>query len=589
MKFPIKYFCLALCLFLLNCSKTIKGNLVITNVNIIDVKTGTIDFAMDVVINSDKITSILKHKSNTKYQAETVVDGSEKFLIPGLWDMHTHTWWAYEDFFPLLIANGITGIREMFGDLKAVKKIREEIGSGKIVGPMIVSSGPIVDGNPPAWSGSDVADSPESGREIVRQQKADGADYIKVYSLLERDVYFAIADECKKQGITFSGHIPRVITLEEAVASGQNSTEHFDGILEFMSSKFDYYYDVRRGKKKDSLLNTWIERLAFVTNTFNKNKIDSLNILLSSANFWVDPTSVVNRSFAYINDSEFREDDRLKYMPDYTTYNWDPKKDSRLSYRTDADYDVERNWYNLGLSIMKSMLDGGAKFLAGTDYPNPYTFPGFSLHDELEIYVTDAGFTPLEALQTATINPAIFLKKESELGTVETGKLANLVLLDKNPLVNINNTRHIHSVIVSGQYLEGEKLRGDLKAIANKNKLPKIYEVLKPIIEKQGIEKAITKYHQIKKEQPDAYNFDEEQLNTLGYELMESGKTLEAVKILELNIEVYPDYINGYDSLGDGYMSNGDKANALKIWEEAVAKGLSATKPKLDQLKKEIN
>jgi len=573
-------------LFLLSCSKTFEGDLIITNVNIIDVKTGEINYTKSVVIRGDSIANIIDHNGNTNYEAEQVVDASEKYLIPGLWDMHTHTWWGYEDFFPLLIANGVTGVREMFGDFETVKKIREELKSGAIIGPEIYSSGPIVDGDPPIWSSSDIADTPEKGREIVRQQKAGEADFIKVYFLLKKDVYLAIADECEKQNIPLTGHIPFKVSLEEAIASNHLSIEHFYGILEYAG-------DTEGLAKIDSLRKTrfnfeeYYKRFDHITTTYDKAKENALIELLSNSDSWICPTFTVHKGFHRQYDYYYT-DDRIDYMPDYAMngWKWITESDSILSEDNARMLTIDTTWYNKILSLVKPLHEKGAKFLAGTDYANPYTYPGFGLHEELEIFVNEAKLTPLQALQTATINPALFMKKESEFGTVETGKLASLVLLNKNPLDDIKNTSAINAVILKGKYLEGNALRDDIEKIATLNRLPKIRDVLSKIIADEGVDAAIGKYKNLKKEQPEAYNFNKEQLNTLAYELLGEGKTKEAIQLFELNVKEFPDYANGFDSLGDGYVAAKDTINAIKAYEISVEMGNNVSQPKLEALKK---
>ncbi|MEX0290730.1 MAG: amidohydrolase family protein [Flavobacteriaceae bacterium] len=567
------------------CKKELNGDVIIKNVSIVDVTNGEITENMDVIIFGDSIASIQEHQ-NSSYNTSELVDGTDKYLIPGLWDMHTHTWWGYEDFFPLLVANGVTGVREMFGDLRAIEKIRTEVKNGDVTGPMIYSGGPIVDGKPAMWPGSDEADSPEKGREIVRQQKQAGADFIKVYSFLEKDVYMAIADECKKQGLKFSGHIPIKVTLEEAMDAGHHSIEHFYGILEFMSSRKQHFYDHLKGVINDPELNSYPDQQGFLAKTFDAKKLDSVVGILKGKDVWISPTSTVNRSFANINNPEFRDDARLKYMPDYAISNWDPKDDFRLKHATPEDFENERQWYKKTLSVFKPMLDGGVRFLAGTDYPNPYTFPGFGIHDELQIFVEEAGFSPLEALQTATINPAIYMQKESELGTVETGKLANLVVLDKNPLEDINNTRSVHAVLLYGQYLAGTDLKEDLEKIAAHNSLPKIKDVLFEVVEKDGIEQAVARYHNLKESQPAAYNFKVGQLNSLGYQLLGMDKKEEAIAIFKLNTEVFPEDGNAYDSLGDAYAANNDTENAINAYQQAVALGYTRSQGKMEAMEK---
>jgi len=557
---------------------------VITNVNIIDVKTGEIIPDRDVVIIGDSIGSIIANKSNRKYSAGKVIDGTDQYLIPGLWDMHVHHYWAYKDFSPLLIANGVTGVREMFGDLEAVKNLRKKVEKGDIQGPDIITAGPIVDGSPAAWPGSDEAKTPEDGRKIVRKQIEQGVDFIKVYSLLEQDVFEAIADECNKLDISFGGHIPRKVKVEDAVKAGQKFIEHFNGMLEFTVKDRGYYFSVLRGEKKDSVLSSYTERQRFLAENYDSTRLEPLIKLLAENQVWIDPTSVVNRVFGYLDQEEFTNDERIYYMPEFAIRNWDPKQDWRLNTRKPEDYEYERMWYRKGLEMMKPMLDGGVQFLAGTDYPNPYTYPGFSLHDELQIFVEEAGFSPLEALQTATINPAIFLKKEMELGTVAPGKRASLVLLNANPLEDINNTRNIAGVILRGAYLDGDALRANIDAIAAKNKMPKISEAIKSFILEQGIEAGIAEYHRLRENNPDQYNFDEEQLNGLGYELLGMKKPEDAIRIFELNVEMYPDYANGFDSLGDGYLAIGDTTKTIEVWEKAIGLGNDVTKGRLENL-----
>ena len=572
-------------LICLSCSKPLEGDLILSNVNIIDVISGDIQQEMDVSIKGDSIFRIIRHKAKTQYDANQVIDATDNYLIPGLWDMHTHTWWAYNEFSPLLLAYGITGVREMFGgDLASINKIKEDLANGNKVGPMIISSGPIVDGDPPTWGGSDVARTPEEGRKIVRDQKAAGADFVKVYFSLENDVYLAMADEAQKQSIPIGGHIPSKVSLEEALEAQHWGIEHGWGIL-------DNCADHTALSEMDSLQTTRYnlqyayDRMEKVMQTFDDAKIDETLNLLTEKNVWICPTFVAHLGAIRELDINYPMDDHVYYMPEFVYAGWGIEKDSVLSDESARRIAIDSAFLNRFLSMTRSLANKNIRLLAGTDYPVPYTYPGISLHEELQVFVEKAGLTPLQALQSATWNPAIFMGKEAEMGSIETGKTASLVLLDKNPLEDINNTRSINAVIVAGNYLEGHVLRNEIDAIAAKNKLPKIWERLYTAIEDTNIDQAITLYHNLKQEQPDAYNFDEEQLNTLGYELLEAGKTEKAIKILRLNIKTYPDYANGYDSLGDAYMEAGMKQEAIAAWEKAVAKGSLATQSKLDVLK----
>ncbi len=573
-------------LLAVGCKKeTIEGDLTIKNVNIVDVQSGEILTSQDVVLRADTIFRIEPHGS-TILHAPQIIDGSGQYLIPGLWDMHVHNWWGYQDFFPLLIANGVTGIREMWGNMPEINRIRQLVEMDSITGPDMISAGAIVDGNPPAWEGSDIADTPEKGREIVRKQKAEGADFIKVYSLLERDVYFAIADECKKQNIQFHGHIPQRITLPEALEAAHGSIEHFYGILEFSSSKYEYLTQVmKKGVEKDTLIGfrNWYKLADFLVDTYDPTREQALFELVETYKPWVCPTLVVwigaQRNF----DPDYPYDTRIDYVPPYSINNWRLKKEDKQDSISKLNFQTEVNSYKIVEKLLKNLKNHGAKYLAGSDYPNPYTFPGFSIHEELELFVA-AGFSPLEALQTATINPAIFLGIENKIGSIHVGKKANMVLLAENPLDNIKNTTKIDAVILRGKYHQGQVLREKIEAIATYNRIPKIKDVLFPVILNQGIKAGIDRYYELKAANPEKYNFDEEQLNSLGYDLLEEKHFEEAIKIFEMNVEIFPDYANGFDSLGDGYMAVGDKQKAKMVWQKAVELGNVVTNDKLQLL-----
>jgi tetratricopeptide (TPR) repeat protein len=565
-----------------SCSKIIEGDLIITNVDIIDVKTGDINLSMDVVINDDIIDSIVGHKNNTNYKAKTIIDGSGKFLIPGLWDMHTHTWWGYEEFFPLLLANGVTGIQEMFGDLIAVKNIKEKIKKGEIIGPEFISAGRIIDGKSAMHSGSDEADTPEKGREIVRRQIKDGADFIKVYSLLTKDVYLAIADESKKHGVPMYGHLPDGVPLEEGIKAGHKSLEHFIGILEYTSNNRHHFHDVMEGNKKDTTLlgkNTYVKMLEFMVKNHNPNRIDSLITLLKDSETWVSPSNVVNRAYSHQKDSSISHKKNIVYLPHILRENW------KGSLKSDRYYNAWKAHYYLSLSIMSRMQDGGVKFLAATDYSNPYVFPGFDLHNELQIFV-DVGFTPLEALQTATLNPAKFLDKTDKFGTVEIGKIANLLLLDENPLKDINNTKKIAYVLQRGKAFSNLALQRSLDSIKNYYSLPTVYEELLIIVENDGLDKALKRYDEIKQNDSKNYVFDKFQLDLVADKLLKKKNYEDAITLYEFNNKEYPNYYYGYENLGEAYLEIGDTAKAIQVYTKAKELNISE-KPlrKLETLK----
>ncbi len=560
------------------CQESIECELVITNVNVVDVKSGAINFGMDVAIKADSIISITKNKTFNFNSIQTIV-GSEQYLIPGLWDMHTHTSLNFKDYLPMLIANGVTGIREMQDNSGAMAEFLKEEKADSLLIPEIVTSGALVDGYPSNRANSDVARTPEEGREIVRKQKSAGVDFIKVYSKLDRDVYLAIADECKKLDIQFSGHIPRTVTLEDAVTAGQRSIEHFSDILEYTSSKKDYLDSIEHGIIKNDIRQKYsMSQREFLVETFVENKTKDLNKLIGDSKTWICPSSVTNRMYSYINDSSFSNDPRVYYLPPAWGSDFEISRHSYFKTLSKEDFQKERNWYHLGLSVMNKMPHN--RFLAGTDIGMMYIFPGFSLHDELQIFVEGAGFTPLEAIQTATINPAIFLGIEQKIGTVEEGKLANLVLLSSDPLQDINNTRKINGVFLRGKYHNGDSLRARIEKIAKWNKTPNIKEAIEPIVLKEGVESGIAKYLELKESSPEKYKFDKLQLNSLGYALLTLERPFDAVKIFEFNVKLFPKSGNLYDSLSDGYLATGEMEKAIETIKKAQSFGYKLSNDK---------
>lgn len=436
-----------------SCKPTPSDNsdYLITNVNVVDVESGEINANQSVAISGEKITAIYAEKVNAG-DSTTVIDGTGKYLIPGLWDMHTHYNSLARPFTPLMIANGVIGLREMWGTPDTIKSLRRQIADGEMLGPEIYSAGSIIDGTPPIWPGSSGVENAEKAIEEVRKQVAQGMDFLKVYSLLSRESYFAIVEEAKKNNIPFAGHIPESITMWEAMEAGQQSVEHLYRILEACTSKPEEFESDYADKGFSSP-----EKSDFLVDTFDKEIFDSLAVVLANSDTWLSPTLVVLRNISNLDDSTFREDPRNIYIPSFFDAFW-----QRGASRSKEHFEAARKKFDLHLSLMGDFEKAGVKILAGTDYPNPYCYPGFSLHDELELMV-QGGMTVEGALKTATINAALFTGKEAEFGTVDEGKVASLVLLNDNPLTDIINVRKIESVFLRGKLLPRGELDEMLK------------------------------------------------------------------------------------------------------------------------------
>jgi imidazolonepropionase-like amidohydrolase len=427
--------------------------LIIHNVTIIDTTGGPIQPHRTVIVRNGTIADVVDSDLSASRELRGVhVNGTGKYLIPGLWDMHVHMvfgeWFPHskEISLPLFIANGITGVRDMGGELETLQQWRKEISAGTLLGPRMWISGPMLDGPKPRFPSSIAIKTPEDGRRAVDDLKRRGADFIKLQSLLPRDAVFAIADEAREQGITFVGHVPDSVRASEMSNAGQKSFEHLIGIFEGSSPLEDEFI---KGSKSESKF----------LSTYDPARAAALFALLAKNQTWQCPTLVWERGGNLIELSDFAKDPRAKYVPAYwKDVTWKKFADQVMHEFNTDDLATRLRFVGKELEVVNAMHRAGVPFLAGTDTPpGVYIFPGFSLHEELQRFVA-AGFTPMEALQTATLNPAKFLGMEDRLGTIEKGKFADLVLLDENPLDDIRTTQKIAGVVVNGRYLSRKDL-----------------------------------------------------------------------------------------------------------------------------------
>jgi imidazolonepropionase-like amidohydrolase len=456
--------------------------LAISDVTVIDATGAPAKPHMTVIITGDRITEIAQTEKAAIPKNAQVIDGRGKFLIPGLWDMHVHTVWKGrpERFFPMFIANGVTGVRDMAADVEFLKQLRKAISEGKLVGPRVFG-GPMVDGPIPIWPEPSIPISDEaSARKMVASVKDRGADFIKVYSLIPRPAYFALADEANKRGIPFAGHVPISVSAAEASDAGQKSIEHMEGIFLACSTAEPeirklIVESIKDAKDTDqvraSLVRALDETYPRLLETYSEEKAAALFARFAKNGTWQAPTLVVARVGAFLDDPNFTNDPRLKYVRRGLRDEWKNQDDFRLKNRTAESSVLGKRMLQKRLEMILAMQRAGVKMLAATDALLMYVFPGFSLHDELELFVK-AGLSPMEALQTATRNPAIYLGLSDVVGTVEKGKKADLLLLEANPLENISNTKRINAVVVNGKLLQRitlDKMLKDAEAAANSN------------------------------------------------------------------------------------------------------------------------
>jgi imidazolonepropionase-like amidohydrolase len=446
--------------------------LTITNATIVDVSSGTLRGGSTIVVDGNRIVSAGPASAATALRGE-VVDAKGMYVIPGLWDMHTHAYFGSTSDFgdsyvlPLFIANGVTGIRDMGSDLDAVLRARSEVAAHRLVGPRMVISGPMLDGPTVAFAASIAIATPDDGRKAVDMLKTRGVDFVKIQSGVPRDAYFAIATEAKKVGIEFEGHVPDAIRASEAVTVGQRTFEHLIGIFEASTPDEDALLKRKYGAGKDPSTN---KSLATFLDRYDAAKEANIVGVLAKNTVWQCPTLFWERGQWLVDVIDWKADPDLAYIPRTWIDKKYPSMQKSVFESMDADaLAIRRRFVEHELDIVRTLHAASVPFLAGTDTPAGVDVtPGISLHLELQRFVA-AGFTPLEALQTATINPARFLGKTSQYGSVEAGRVADLVILRSNPLENIANTRTIAGVVADGRYWSQsqlDSLREQLKRVA---------------------------------------------------------------------------------------------------------------------------
>ena len=452
-----------LLLLVLAIQRLLAQTLTITNATVVDVSNGTLRRGTTVVVEGNRILSVGPSSARPQPRGQ-VVDAMGMYIIPGLWDMHTHAYYGSTSEFneaytlPLFIANGITGIRDMGSDLDAVLRGRSKIAAHRLVGPRMVVSGPMLDGPEARGKTSMAIATAEDGRKAVDSLASRGVDFIKVQSGVPREGYFAIAAEAKKRGIPFDGHVPDAIRASEAIAAGQRTFEHLIGIFEASTPDETLFLTRKYGAGQDSSAN---KSLATLLDRYDRARETTLIQLLARNRVWQCPTLFWERGQWLADVIDYTKDPDIAYIPRTWIDRKFPSSQRGILRSMDTDaLAVRQRFVDHELEIVRKLHAAGVPFLAGTDTPAGIDVtPGISLHLELQRFVA-AGFTPLEALQTATINPARFFGKLSDYGSVQAGRVADLVILRANPLEDIANTRAIGGVVSDGKYWSQSEIEG---------------------------------------------------------------------------------------------------------------------------------
>ena len=441
--------------------------LAFTHVTVVDVAAGELLEDHTVVVRGDSIVTVAPALLVLVPQGASVVDATDRFLIPGLWDMHAHPddpeVWELLDPAPeqrdLLIPQfplwGVTGIRDMGGSWNVIRDWRERIAEGELLGPRIVAPGPLIDGPEPMWPGSVPVVDAQAARHAVDSLLAEGVDFLKVYSLVPRDAFFALAERARERGALFAGHVPNRVDPVEAAESGMNSLEHavlFPRPLADMDAVRLRVDGLGEDATADARRSAFIRGMA---EEYEADRAWDVFRRLADLETYVTPTLLVSRRIAWFDPGQADVETQLPYMPEYIRRWWTPEVNVHLRDQTPESARDMQILYATMSRITAEMHAAGIRLLVGTDTGgNPHLFPGFTVHEEMEELVAAAGLTPTDALRAATLNPAAYFGLSDQLGTIDEGKRADLVLIDGNPLDNIRNTRRIAGVMVGGRWID---------------------------------------------------------------------------------------------------------------------------------------
>ena len=450
-------------------------DVIINHVSIINVESGQVQPNQVVAISQGKILRI-EPADQDSYAARQYVNGNGRYLIPGLWDMHVHFRGgdsliaANKKSLTLFLAAGITTVRDAGGDLTpSIFQWRRDMDAGLLPGPRIFTSGPKIDGPHAYWPGSLEVETPAQIRKALDSLQRLRVDYVKIYdSKISGAAYLETIRQAQRRGLKTTGHMPYSVTLAEAVKRGLDATEHLYYVFKACSGKEDSLTALVRASLNTPKPLGLFAVLPAVYDTYSPAAADRIFALMAKHHTAAVPTLYIQKTLAELPDNDHAQDSLLAYI--------DPKIQATYARRLAsarqqslAAQTFSKQLNTKFMSMVPLMQSAGVPLLAGSDSGafNSFIYPGASLQGELELLV-QAGLTPLQALQAATINGAKFMGVASRTGTIAPGKDADLVLLTGNPLENIANVRKIDAVISRGKAYPAPVLANMLRSIRNR-------------------------------------------------------------------------------------------------------------------------
>ena len=447
-----------------------KIDLVISNPAIVNIENGSITLHHDILISGKKIAAVVPHRAHYG-RGITVADASNKYVIPGLWDMHMHFGGgdslAEENkaLLPLFLANGITAVRDAAADISPyVLQWRAQVAAGTLQGPAIFTSGPKLEGLKSIWAGDLEVGTAEEMKKALDSLQGLKVDFVKITdNTMLPGIYLAAVKEARRRGFPVSGHIPYVLTMQQVADAGLSSVEHMGYVLKAGASN-----EAAIAAALAAGTITGRDVMPQVLQHFDTAYATGVYKMMAAKGVAVVPTLSISRATGWLDQEDHWKDDYLKYLGQglKNTYWWRVK---RAAADTKEAIALRHTLFEKSAGLLPLLHKAGVTIIAGTDagYLNSFDYPGQSLHTELALMV-QYGLTPLQALQTSIINGPAYFKLQQQYGKIAKGFYADLLLLDANPLQQIANTQKIYSVIAKGQYMNRGALDTLLQEIAAK-------------------------------------------------------------------------------------------------------------------------
>src|SRR5215469_1695671 len=435
--------------------------LVLRGGTLVDVASGKEISDSVIVMRGDRIEQVGSGSTAIPGGAQ-IIDAKGNWIIPGLIDSHAHAENPDETPFSLYLANGVTTIRNPGGNITVLRLTRDRLSRGELIGPRLFFSGPLLDGMPPVWPAmSLLVDTPERARSAVNFLADEGADFVKVYNNVKEPELRAIIAAAKERGLPVAGHIPRSMTMTRAVELGMTRLEHIRVTGREMLSADE-------AAKIDPLPLGTREPMLWQRFDLQSEKMRTLVARLAESKVFLDPTLVISQQTEIPNLEAERNDPNNQYLsPAAVEEAVKGEKNPLFDLPPDLQT-VAAEAFRKQEQFVGMCNQAGVKIIAGTDGPGIGSLlPGFGLHRELELLV-ESGLSPLQALRAASLTGAEALGKDDRLGTVEPGKFADMVVLDADPLQQIQNLKKIHLVVKGGKTYERDALLQQARSQADK-------------------------------------------------------------------------------------------------------------------------